>query len=166
MATNDKTIVINARSKEKNMDTVYTIGFTKKTAKVFFELLKNNKVNAVVDIRLNNTSQLAGFSKYPDIEYFLKELCEIDYISDLSFATTEKILKEYKEKHITWYDYVLQFNELMGVRNIKEYIQSKYGNCQYNSICLLCSEEKPVNCHRSLVANYFREVLGCKVINL
>ncbi len=52
------------------MNTIFTIGFTKKTAQAFFELLKNNKVNTVLDVRLNNTSQLAGFSKYPDIEFF------------------------------------------------------------------------------------------------
>ena len=80
--------------------------------------------------------------------------------------TTVQVLKDYKAKRITWDDYVLQFNELMESRNIKEYIQSKYGNCEYDNICLLCSEEKPVNCHRSLVANCFREILGCKVINL
>ncbi len=148
------------------MDKIYTIGFTKKTAEVFFELLKNNEINAILDIRLNNTSQLAGFSKYPDIKYFLKELCAIDYFSDVKFAPTEQVLKDYKAKRITWDDYVLQFNELMESRNIKEYIQSKYGNCEYDNICLLCSEEKPVNCHRSLVANCFREILGCKVINL
>ena len=68
------------------MNNIFTIGFTKKTAQVFFESLRKNKVNAILDIRLNNTSQLAGFSKFPDIKYFLKELCSIDYISNVSLT--------------------------------------------------------------------------------
>ena len=109
-----------------------------------------------MNIRLNNTSQLAGFSKFPDIKYFLKELCSIDYISDVKFAPTDQILKDYKAKRISWDEYVIQFNELMKLRKITE----------YDNICLLCSEEKPINCHRSLVAKYFSEVLGGNIINL
>jgi uncharacterized protein (DUF488 family) len=148
------------------MDNIFTIGFTKKTAQFFFELLKKNKVNVIVDIRLNNTSQLAGFSKFPDIKYFLEELCAIDYISDINFAPTDQILKDYKAKRISWHEYVIQFNELMQLRKINEYIKLEYGNCGYNNICLLCSEEKSTNCHRSLVAKYFCDVLGGNIINL
>ena len=148
------------------MDNIFTIGFTKKTAQVFFESLTKNKVNAILDIRLNNTSQLAGFSKFPDIKYFLKELCSIDYISDVKFAPTDQILKDYKANRISWDEYVIQFNELMKLRKITEYIKSEYDNCGYDNICLLCSEEKPIHCHRSLVAKYFSEVLGGNIINL
>ena len=148
------------------MDKIFTIGFTKKNAQVFFELLKKNKVNIILDIRLNNTSQLAGFSKFPDIKYFLEEICAIDYISDVRFAPTEQILKDYKAKRISWDDYVLQFNELMSLRKINQYIKAKYGNGVYENICLLCSEEKPINCHRSLVAKNFCEVLGGEIIHL
>ena len=148
------------------MDNIFTIGFTKKTAQVFFESLRKNKVNAILDIRLNNTSQLAGFSKFPDIQYFLKELCSIDYISDVKFAPTNQILKDYKAKRISWDEYVIQFNELMKLRKITEYIKSEYDNCGYDNIYLLCSEEKPINCHRSLVAKYFSEVLGGNIVNL
>lgn len=148
------------------MDKIFTIGFTKKTAQVFFELLKKNKVNIVLDIRLNNTSQLAGFSKFPDIKYFLEELCAIGYICDVKFAPTEQILKDFKAKKIEWDEYVLQFNEVMNLRKINEYIKVKYDNCAYDNICLLCSEEKPINCHRSLVAKHFSEVLGGNIVHL
>ncbi len=148
------------------MDKIFTIGFTKKTAQVFFGLLEKNKVNTILDIRLNNTSQLAGFSKFPDIKYFLDELCAIDYISDVKFAPTEQILKDFKAKKISWDDYVLKFNELMSIRNINEYIKKEYGNSAYGNICLLCSEEKPTNCHRSLVAKCFSKVLGGTIIHL
>lgn len=148
------------------MNIIFTIGFTKKTAQVFFELLKNNKVNTVLDVRLNNTSQLAGFSKYPDIEFFLNEICNINYISDAKFAPTEQILKDYKKKKISWDNYVLEFNKVMDSRKIDEYIEIKYKNYAYDNICLLCSEEKHINCHRSLVARHFSDVLGGNVVHL
>lgn len=78
------------------MDKIYTIGFTQKDANYFFETLKPNDIGLVLDIRLNNSSQLSGFSKYPDIKYFLKKLCTIDYIHDTKFSPTESTLKRYK----------------------------------------------------------------------
>lgn len=148
------------------METIFTIGFTKKTAQTFFELLKNNKINTVLDVRLNNTSQLAGFSKYPDIEFFLYEICNINYISDTKFAPTEQILKDYKKKEISWDNYVLEFNKVMDLRKIDEYIKIKYKDYAYDNICLLCSEDKYINCHRSLVARHFSDVLGGDVVHL
>jgi uncharacterized protein (DUF488 family) len=149
------------------MGELYTIGFTQKTAKKFFSLLKNNKIDAVIDIRLNNTSQLAGFSKYPDIEYFLNDMLNIKYIHDPEFSPTENILKEFKEKKISWNEYTKRFNELMAQRNIRQYIQEKYIDCQSIKYCLLCSENEPEQCHRSLVSAYFCEIFKqLKVINL
>ena len=77
---------------------LYTIGFTKKTAEEFFTLLKSNNVKTLVDIRLSNTSQLSGFSKYPDIKFFLKRLCDIDYIHDRNLAPTQEVLSDYKKR--------------------------------------------------------------------
>lgn len=148
------------------MDNIYTIGFTKKSAEAFFELLKKNQVEVILDVRLNNTSQLAGFSKYPDIKYFLDKICGIEYISDTKFAPEEWILKDYKAKKITWEQYVIFFNELMEKRNITEYIKEYYGSLEDKRICLLCSEEKPVNCHRSLIAQRFQGIYGANVIDL
>ncbi|MEG0566355.1 MAG: DUF488 family protein, partial [Hungatella sp.] len=68
------------------MDKIYTIGFTKKSAEKFFDLLIRNNISIVLDIRLNNTSQLAGFSKFPDIKFFLEKIGGIDYLSDIRFA--------------------------------------------------------------------------------
>lgn len=149
------------------MGELYTIGFTQKSAKKFFNLLKNNKIDVVIDIRLNNTSQLAGFSKYPDIDYFLNDLLNIKYIHDPKLSPTEIILKDYKEKKISWDEYTNRFNELMGQRNIEQYIQEKYNDCRSIKYCLLCSENEPEQCHRSLVSNYFRKICEqLKVINL
>lgn len=148
------------------MEEIYTIGFTKKSAKVFFELMKDRKIDIVLDVRLNNTSQLAGFSKYPDIEYFLDTICNIQYVSDVNFAPEDWVLKEYKAKNLTWDKYVSHFNDIMEKRNILQYIKDKYRGVEEKKICLLCSEEKPDNCHRFLVAQRFKKVFGCKIINL
>lgn len=107
---------------------------------------------------MNNTSQLAGFAKYPDIKYFLYEICNIDYIHDLEFSPAEVTLKKYKRKEITWSQYVEEFSQTMAERNIREYIQSNYSIDK--RICLLCSEPKADQCHRRLVGNEFREVFN------
>lgn len=146
---------------------IYTIGFTKKDAKTFFEMLKGNNVTLVVDVRLNNTSQLAGFSKYPDIKYFLAKCIRSHYISDKHFSPEESTLKKYKSNNITWDEYVLEFNSTMQKRNIEKYIKEKYSNIvEKENICFLCSEEKPTNCHRRLVAELFAEVFDLNVIHL
>lgn len=148
------------------MDDIYTIGFTKKSAEVFFELLQEKHIEIILDVRLNNTSQLSGFSKYPDIKYFLDKICDIQYISDIELAPEEWILKDYKDKKITWEQYVIHFNILMEKRNITEHIKSCYDSLSDKRICLLCSEEKANNCHRLLIAQRFKEIYGANIINL
>ncbi|MHA1436761.1 MAG: DUF488 family protein [Promethearchaeota archaeon] len=81
---------------------LYTIGFTKKTAEEFFDLLIKNKVKTIIDIRRNNNSQLAGFTKKNDLQYFLKKISNIDYIHLVDFAPNQELLKEYRDKKINW----------------------------------------------------------------
>ena len=138
------------------MNKVYTIGFTKKTAEEFFTLLRNNDISLVVDVRLNNTSQLASFSKYPDIVFFLESICKIDYKHDLMFAPTALTLSKYKKKEIGWNEYVDDFSDTMNKRHIKDHIRYNYSLSP--NICLLCSEPVPTYCHRRLVADLFKEV--------
>lgn len=133
------------------MKKIFTIGFTKKTAKEFFGLLEKNNVAEVVDIRLNNTSQLAAFTKFPDIEFFLEKICGISYRHDTEFAPTENILSGYKKKLIDWKGYESEFAKLMKERNIDEYILETYASV--NNFCLLCSETTPEKCHRRLVVS-------------
>ena len=135
---------------------LYTIGFTQKNARTFFNLLRDNNVKTVVDIRLNNTSQLAAFAKGEDLKFFLTEFCQIEYVHDITFAPTETLLKDYKNKKISWFEYEKEFSRIMEGRNIKNYIKKNYYN--KDSICLLCSEALPNQCHRSLVAEIFGEV--------
>lgn len=145
---------------------IYTIGFTKTTAESFFKRLRDNKIDILIDIRLNNRSQLAGFAKMPDIEWFLHELCGVRYVHDDFLAPTEEILKDYQKKVIDWNGYVLQFHDLMIKRNIKRYIEMHYSEFQGNNVCLLCSEPTPEMCHRRLIAEYFSEVFGESIQHL
>ncbi len=136
------------------MNNLYTIGFTQKTAEKFFDLLKESNVKTVLDIRLNNTSQLAGFAKFPDLQYFLKKIYDIEYIHDTNFAPTESTLKRFKNKEIDWDGYVQEFTHTMNSRKIENYIAENYTN--YDNICLLCSEPTAEKCHRRLIAEIFQ----------
>lgn len=137
------------------MTKMFTIGFTKKKAADFFNLLIENDVKLVVDIRLNNTSQLAAFAKFPDIEYFLNKICNIDYTHDKSFSPEESTLSKYKKKLISWEQYEDEFNSTMLSRSIESYIRDNYS--KYDNLCLLCSEVEADQCHRRLIADIFKE---------
>ncbi|TYQ13202.1 UNVERIFIED_CONTAM: uncharacterized protein DUF488 [Acetivibrio alkalicellulosi] len=114
---------------------LYTIGFTKKSAKDFFNLLKKSNVKKLIDIRLNNASQLAGFTKGNDLQYFLKEICDIEYIHDTELSPTKEILDDYKNKKISWSQYEILFKALLKDRKINSMLETKYNN-QFNNICL------------------------------
>ncbi len=126
---------------------LFTIGFTQKSAEDFFNLLKNNKVKILIDVRLNNVSQLAGFTKKRDLEYFLKEICQIKYVHYDFLAPTKEILNDFKKKKITWKQYEERFLALL---NDREAI-SKIENNQLDYACLLCSESSAEMCHRTLL---------------
>lgn len=145
---------------------IYTIGFTKTTAEHFFERLRARGVEVMLDIRLNNRSQLAGFAKAPDIGWFLGQLCGTEYIHDDFFAPTEEILKAYQRREIDWAGYEERFGDLMRRRNIDRYIRGKYADLEGRAVCLLCSEPTPEHCHRRLVAERFREAFGGEVEHL
>ncbi|MCI8809321.1 MAG: DUF488 domain-containing protein [Oscillibacter sp.] len=130
--------------------TIFTIGFTKKNAKQFFELLKANQIDLLVDIRLNNKSQLAGFTKGDDLPYFLSEICHCAYRHCEEFAPTKEILDGYKKKQITWEGYVEGYTELMEKRGRHRDFAKRFS--AYQNVCLLCSEPTPEKCHRRLLA--------------
>ena len=132
---------------------IYTIGFTQKSAEEFFELLQQNNIKSILDIRLNNSSQLAGFTKGRDLKFFLKRILDIEYFHDTLLSPTKQILDDYKKSRITWSDYEEQFLRLLSERNIRESLRDKYNN-RFDNICLLCSEATAEKCHRRLVAEY------------
>ena len=130
---------------------LFTIGFTKKSAEEFFTKLSGAGVKRVLDIRLNNVSQLAGFTKRDDLQYFLKTICHIDYEHLPELAPTKDILEEFRKDKGDWSVYEARFLALLSERNPEESIPRE----MLDYACLLCSEEKPENCHRRLVAEYF-----------
>ena len=132
---------------------VYTIGFTEKSAKTFFTLLKENGVLRIIDVRLNNVSQLAGFAKKNDLIYFLKELSNADYIHVPELTPTKLILDAYKNKEITWSIYEEKFTNLMAQRSIERTIDRNI----LDGGCLLCSEHLPHHCHRKIVVDYLNK---------
>lgn len=132
---------------------IFTIGFTKKSAEQFFTRLKHPGLERVVDTRLNNVSQLAGFSKKNDLQFFLREICHIDYVHLPQLAPTQEILDAYKKNGSDWTTYEHQFLALMAQRRIEETLDRKI----ISGGCLLCSESTPEHCHRRLVAEYLRE---------
>lgn len=134
------------------MAIIYTIGFTKKSAETFFKLLQQNNIKRVIDVRLNNSSQLAGFTKGTDLKYFLKTIGNIDYFHEEIFAPTKDILNGYKKGDIDWFTYEKEYENLMIERNILAYIEEK-GESFWKNACLLCSEETPTNCHRRLAVS-------------
>jgi len=135
---------------------IFTIGFTKKTAQKFFETLRQAGTKRVVDVRLNNVSQLAGFAKREDLAFFLREICGIDYVHVPELAPTQVMLDEYKKLRGDWTNYANRFLDLMTERRIEERISKDI----IAEGCLLCSEEKPHHCHRRLVAEYLRQHWG------
>ena len=138
------------------MRKVYTIGFTKKSASVFFGLLKESGAKRVVDVRLNNVSQLAGFAKKGDLEYFLRQICRMDYVHMPDLAPTKEMLDTYRKEHRDWQTYEREFLALMDARRVaKRGIKRIIANA-----CLLCSEDTPDHCHRRLVAEYLRRHWG------
>lgn len=147
------------------MITIYTIGFTKKSAEEFFSLLKGNDIKLLYDVRLNNSNQLAGFSKGNDLKYFLDKLASIDYIHDIRFSPTKEILDDYKKKKITWNEYEIKYNELLKSRNVDKVIRTELLD-KLDGICFLCSEEKAAQCHRRLAAENIKGILKDIDINI
>jgi uncharacterized protein (DUF488 family) len=135
---------------------VFTVGFTKKTAAQFFEKLRAAGIKRVVDVRLNNVSQLAGFSKRDDLQYFLKEILHVDYVEAPLLAPTQDLLDSYKKNKGRWDDYERDFIRLMEERHI----ETKIDPAILAGGCLLCSEDKPHQCHRRLVVEYLQRRWG------
>lgn len=135
---------------------IFTVGFTKKSAESFFSLIGNSGVKRLVDVRLNNVSQLAGFAKKDDLKYFLRAICGIDYVHLPELAPTAEMLDAYKKKKGEWKVYEEQFLNLMKSREIEKTLSRD----TLTDACLLCSEDKPQHCHRRLVAEYLIDKWG------
>lgn len=143
---------------EQHMDTIhlFTIGFAGKSAETFFSRLRDAGVRRVVDIRLNNVSQLAGFTKKDDLRFFLKQIGNMGYVHRPDLAPTKEILDAYKKLKGDWPAYETQFTRLMVERHIEDVVPRDL----MDFACLLCSEDKAEHCHRRLVAEYLQRRWG------
>jgi uncharacterized protein (DUF488 family) len=134
--------------------TIFTIGFTRKSAETFFGTLQEAGVRRLIDIRLNNSSQLAGFTKKDDLAYFTKAICGIDYLHLLELAPTAQVLDPYRDdKKHGWEAFEKKFLHLLKSRRVEETVPKR----TVDGGCLLCSEETADHCHRRLVAEYLQE---------
>jgi len=132
---------------------VCTIGFTKTSAQSFFERLSNAGVRKLIDVRLHNTSQLAGFAKADDLAYFSRRVGGMEYVHQPLLAPTDAMLTAYKKEKGDWDAYAADFRALMAEREIERRLQPD----MLEGACLLCSEAKPHHCHRRLVCEYLNE---------
>jgi len=134
--------------------TIYTIGYTKKSLQQFIGLLQEAGVDAVIDVRLRNTSQLAGFAKRDDLAFLLRECFGIAYEHLLELAPTAEILDAYKKDH-DWSAYEREYPQLLAERDALAIGRQLLE--RYQRPCLLCSEDTPNHCHRRLLAEYLAE---------
>lgn len=142
---------------------VYSIGFTKHTAEDFFTTLERANVRRLIDVRLNNVSQLSGFSKRDDLRYFLKRIAGIEYSHELALAPTADLLNAYKKKEISWHSYAEQYLALLDDRSIERQLDAHF----FEDAVLLCSEHKPERCHRRLALEYLGSAWsGMHVVHL
>lgn len=139
---------------------LYTIGFTKKNAEQFFNLLIHNNVKRLIDIRLNTKSQLAGFAKGEDLAYLLPKVAKIEYIYRPEYAPTKELLDGFRNKDINWAEYEEKYIQILEEREILHDIDC----AQFDGACLLCSEDTPEMCHRRLLAEYI--TTACKEIKV
>ncbi len=134
------------------MGKIYTIGFTGKTAREFFDLLNSADAKYLADTRLNNNSQLAGFTKKGSIEYFVEKLTRLEYI-ELPLLTPEKEMFQQYRKDGDWDLYESRYNQLLEERSAAQTIDRALLD---NGVILLCSERTPEKCHRRLAAEYLK----------
>ena len=142
-----------SESDNEKTNRIFTIGYAGKNARQFFTILKQTSIRKVIDVRLCNTSQLAGFTRRQDIEYFLQTIVGAEYIHLPIAAPTKQLLSDYKKGLISWQQYETQFKAIITERQIERHIISQ----DMDMACFLCSEAEADNCHRRLVAEYLAE---------
>ena len=135
---------------------IYTMGFTQKSAEEFFEKIKKNQIELLIDIRLNNQSQLAGFAKGKDLQFFVNEICGIPYRHITDFAPTKELLDKWHKQEVSWEEYEQIYTAMLHERDVINRFDVK----QFDRACFLCSEETPEHCHRRLLAEYFKKHSG------
>ncbi|WP_144146989.1 DUF488 family protein [Paraburkholderia sp. BCC1884] len=138
---------------------VATIGFTNKSAEQFFGLLRQAEVRTLLDVRLNNVSQLAGFAKKADLKYFLFELLGASFVELRDLAPEKQMLARYRKNELSWDGYAEEYGSLLARRRV----ESTLDKSLFDRGCLLCSEDNPHYCHRRLAVEYLRSCWDCEI---
>jgi uncharacterized protein (DUF488 family) len=138
---------------ESAMD-IYSIGFTQKSASEFFGTLKAHGIKRLVDVRLSNTSQLAGFAKQADLRYFLKEICGTEYEHQPLLAPSKELFHAYRKEKGSWDELAKGYLKLLKARRVESVLQR--ANFEKETV-LLCSETTPEHCHRRLALEYLQQ---------
>lgn len=142
---------------------LYTIGFTGKSAEQFFTLVSETKASRLIDIRINRTSQLAGFAKEQDLKFFIPELTNMDYVVREDLAPTKDLLASYRRQDIAWEQFAERYEQLLRER----LLQNALSREDFSNSILLCSEKEPEKCHRTLLANILIEQFpSLEIVNL
>ncbi len=142
---------------------VYTIGFTGKSAEQFFTLLSESKASRLIDIRINRTSQLAGFAKEQDLRFLIRQLTKMEYLVREDLAPTKELLASYRKKAIAWDKFAENYQQLLRDRVLEKGLSRE----DFANSILLCSEKEPEKCHRTILANALIEQFpGLKIVNL
>ncbi len=136
---------------------IYSIGFTQKSASQFFDTLKRNAIERLLDVRLNNTSQLAGFAKQADLAYFLREICGAVYQHEPLLAPTQQMLDRYRKQKGSWDNYAQEYLALIQSRRVESVLTK---DSFARKTVLLCSEVTAENCHRRLALEYLQKSWG------
>ncbi|KMK90760.1 DUF488 family protein [Rossellomorea marisflavi] len=134
---------------------VTTIGFSKKSLEQFVNLLKEAEVDCLIDTRLNNTSQLSGFAKKNDLKFILENFLNINYLHDKELAPSSEILTDYKKKLMSWEDYKVSYTNLLLQRKVQNRVDELLSLGK--TICFLCSEHQPEQCHRSVLVDFIKQ---------
>lgn len=143
---------------------LYTIGFTKKSAAEFFGALQRAEIRRLVDVRRNNVSQLAGFTKKHDLEYFLRAIADVDYVHETRLAPIDEQLESYRGGKISWEDYEASYTALLRERKVEKTIPKSLFDVRS---VLLCSEATPERCHRRVAAEYLaKHWRGITIVHL
>lgn len=136
---------------------IYTIGFTKRRAAAFFGALRGAGIRLLIDVRLNNSSQLAGFTKREDLPFFLQAICGAEYRHEPLLAPTQDLLDRYRKEKGGWEDYERRFLALLAERRVEAVLER--GLFAVPAV-LLCSETTAERCHRRLVCEYLARHWG------
>ena len=137
--------------------TIYSIGFTQRTAEDFFSTLRNAGIRRLMDVRLNNTSQLAAFAKRDDLRFFLREICNADYVHEPLLAPRQEMLDTYRKEKGSWAEYEARYLALISERRVEE----KLARDSFAvPTALLCSEFTAEHCHRRIAMEYLSHAWG------